>query len=70
MRTGSVLRGCAQLAFDAVEGVTDIVEGMYRNIAAGPMPLGEAPVGPAKGIAGFVHESIRRVGKIGSLPAL
>ena len=61
MKTGTTLRGSAHLAFDAVEGVTNIVEAMYRNIAAGPMPLGEAPVGPANGIAGFVHESIRRI---------
>ena len=61
MRTGGVLRGSAHLAFDAVEGLTNVVEGMYRNVAAGPLPLGEAPVGPANGIAGLVHESIRRV---------
>lgn len=61
METGKTLRGSARLAFDTVEGVTNIVEGMYRNIAHGPMPLGKAPEGPAKGIAGLVHESIRRV---------
>jgi hypothetical protein len=61
MKTGSTLRGTVHLAFDAVEGVTHIAEAMYRNIAAAPMPLGASPVGPAKGIAGFVHESIRRV---------
>ena len=61
MQTGKTLRGTARLAFDTVEGVTHIVEGMYRNIAARPMPLGEAPDGPANGIAGFVHEAIRRV---------
>ena len=61
METGKTLRGSAQLAFDAAHGVTTIVEGMYRNIAATPFPLGEAPEGPARGIAGFVHESIKRV---------
>ena len=61
MKTGKALRGSARLAFDTVEGVTHIVEGMYRNIAAGPLPWGEAPDGPATGIAGFVHASIRRV---------
>jgi pimeloyl-ACP methyl ester carboxylesterase len=61
MKTGEALRGVARLGFDTVEGVTHIVEGMYRNIAARPMPLGRAPEGPANGIAGFVHESIRRV---------
>jgi hypothetical protein len=63
MKTGSVLRGSARLAFDTVEGVTNIVEAMYRNIAATPLPLGEAPEGPASGIAGLVHESIRRVNR-------
>lgn len=61
MKTGQALRGAARLAFDTVEGVTHIVEGMHRNIAATPLPLGEAPEGPAPGIAGLVHESIRRV---------
>jgi pimeloyl-ACP methyl ester carboxylesterase len=61
MKTGDALRGGARLAFDAVEAVTDITESMYRNIAASPMPLGAAPVGRASGIAGLVHESIRRV---------
>jgi len=61
LETGKTLRGTVRLAFDTVEGVTHVVEGMYRNIADGPMPWGAAPEGPAKGIAGFVHESIRRV---------
>lgn len=63
MKTGKTVHGSANLAFDAVESVTHIVEGMYRNIAAAPRPLGEAPEGPAQGIAGFVHESIRTVNK-------
>jgi pimeloyl-ACP methyl ester carboxylesterase len=61
METGKTLRGSANLAFDAIDAVTHIVEGMYRNIAATPLPLGEAPAGPAQGIAGLVHESIRRI---------
>jgi pimeloyl-ACP methyl ester carboxylesterase len=61
MKTGKTLQGSANLAFDATDAVTHIVEGMYRNIAATPWPLGEAPEGPARGIAGFVHASIRRV---------
>ena len=64
MKTGKTLHGSAHLVFDAVEAVTHIVEGMYRNIAATPLPLGEAPEGPAPGIAGFVHESVRRVNKV------
>lgn len=65
MDTGKTLRGSANLAFDATEAVTHIVEGMYRNIAAFSWPLGEAPEGPAPGIAGLVHESIRRVNRAG-----
>jgi len=61
MKTGKTLRGSAQLAFDAAHEVTSIVEGMYRNIAATPAPLGKAPVGRAQGVAGIVHESIRQV---------
>jgi len=63
MDTGKTLRGSANLAFDATDAVTHIVEGMYRNIAAHAWPLGDAPEGPAPGIAGFVHESVRRVNK-------
>lgn len=65
MDTGKTLRGSANLAFDATEAVTHIVEGMYRNIASFSSPFGEAPAGPAPGIAGFVHESIRRVNRAG-----
>jgi pimeloyl-ACP methyl ester carboxylesterase len=64
MKTGKTLQGSANLAYDAVDAATHIAEGMYRNIAAGPWPLGEAPEGSARGIPGFVHESIRRVNKV------
>jgi pimeloyl-ACP methyl ester carboxylesterase len=61
METGKTLRGSANLVFDATDAVTHIVEGMYRNIAATSWPLGKSPEGPAKGIAGLVHQSIRTV---------
>jgi pimeloyl-ACP methyl ester carboxylesterase len=61
VETGRTLRGATRLGFDAVESVTDIVEGMYRNIAATPLPFGEEPRGSARGIAGFVHQGIRTV---------
>ena len=61
METGKTLRGSAHLAFDAVDGVTHIVEGMYRNISAAAWPLGKAPEGSAPGIAGFVHAAIRQI---------
>lgn len=59
MSTLATIRGLAGLGVDATTGVTDIVEGMYRNIAAGSPPLGPAPEGPALGIAGLVHQCIR-----------
>lgn len=61
METGKTLRGSVNLVFDATHEVTHIVEGMYRNIAATPWPLGDAPEGPAQGISGFVHASIRGI---------
>lgn len=61
MRTGQTIRGGAHLVFDAVDQVTGIVEGMYRNITAVPLPFGPGPEAPAGGIAGFVHETIRQV---------
>lgn len=64
METGKTVRGGANLAFDAVDAVTHIVEGMYRNIAATPWPLGDAPEGPARGIAGFVHAAVRQVNRV------
>ncbi|MGB1542935.1 MAG: esterase/lipase family protein [Spongiibacter marinus] len=61
MKTGKVLHGAARLAFDSVDGVNTIVEQMYRNISATPLPFGRAPEGPAPGIAGLVHRVIRGV---------
>jgi pimeloyl-ACP methyl ester carboxylesterase len=63
METGKSLHGTARLAFDVVDSVTDIVEGMFRNISAVPLPFGEAPEGRARGIAGLVHEVVRQVNK-------
>lgn len=64
METGKTLRGSANLIFDAAHATTHIVEGMHRNIAAAPWPLGEPLEGPARGIAGFVHGAIRRVNDV------
>lgn len=59
--TGQTIRGFARLGFDAVEQITNIVEGMYRNIAAQPWPWGEVTAGRAPGVAGLVHECIRLI---------
>ncbi len=61
IKTGQAVRGAAQLAFDAVDCVTTIVEDMYRNIAAASPPIGRGPTGSARGIAGFVHATIRGI---------
>src|SRR5262245_54110552 len=59
--TPSILRGATRLAFDAVEQLTHVVEGMHANIAAAPLPLGTGTDGRTRGITGFVYESIRTV---------
>lgn len=61
MRIAQSVQGAARLGFDTVDGVTNIVEGMYRNISAFPLPFGRAPEGGARGIAGLVHEAVRQV---------
>lgn len=60
MSTLAAIRGLAGLGADATVGITDIVEGMYRNIAAGAPPWGPSPEGPARGVAGLVHACIRQ----------
>lgn len=57
----SDLRGIAQLVVGAVSGVTDIVEGMHRNIAGVSPLVGAGPTGGARGISGLVYRSIRGV---------
>ncbi len=61
MRVAKTVQGATRLGFDAVDGVTNIVEGMYRNISSFPHPFGRAPDGRARGIAGVVHEAVRQV---------
>ena len=61
MRIAHSVQGAARLGFDAVDGITHIAEGMYRNSSSFPLPFGRAPEGRAHGIAGFVHEAVRQV---------
>jgi hypothetical protein len=57
-----VARGVSQLAFDAVEQLSRVVEAMHANIAAAPLPLGRGPEdGRTRGVTGFVYASIRLV---------
>ena len=54
-------RGASKLGFDAIEQLTDIVEAMHANIAAGSMPVGRGTDGRTRGLTGFVYKSIRFV---------
>jgi pimeloyl-ACP methyl ester carboxylesterase len=60
-RPGRAVRGATRLGFEAVAGVTRIVEGMHANIAAGAPPLGVGTNGRTRGLTGLVYEAIRRV---------
>lgn len=64
MKTGQAVRGSLRLGFEAVGQVTTIVEEMYRNIASASPVIGAAPAGPARGVAGLVHESVRQVSSL------
>ena len=58
---GPTARGVSRLAFDGVEELTRIVEGMHANIAAMSLPLGRGTDGRTRGFTGFVYDSIRLV---------
>ncbi len=55
----SGLRGWGQLAFDATEALTHVVEGMHHEIARRAPVLGPAQLGPTRGVTGLVYRSIR-----------
>ena len=55
------LRGASRMAVDAVKGITDLVEDMHRNIAAGSSVVGKAPQGRTGGVTGLVYGSVRGV---------
>jgi pimeloyl-ACP methyl ester carboxylesterase len=59
LRTANDLRGWGRLAFDATVGLTDVVEGMHRNIARAPLTFGAPVHGPTRGLTGFVYGCIR-----------
>ncbi|MEX2205280.1 MAG: alpha/beta hydrolase [Myxococcota bacterium] len=58
---GTIARGATRLAFDAVEQLSRVVEGMHANIAALSPPLGAGTDGRTRGITGFVYGCIRTV---------
>ena len=57
------LRGAAQLAAEATNGVTDLVEAVHRRVTAGPLPgvLGNPFAGVINAFAGPVFEQVRGV---------
>lgn len=52
------LRGAGRLAFDALAGISRIVEEMHATIQRHPLPLGTHRVRPTRGITGFVYRSV------------
>jgi pimeloyl-ACP methyl ester carboxylesterase len=60
----SDIRGYSRLAFDALIGLSDLVEAMHHTIAHAPGVLGMATKGPTKGITGLVYRSIRGMARL------
>ena len=58
------LRGASQLAVEATERVTEIVQAMHTTIAGGPAVLGKPLSGPARLVNGLVYGSIRGVTRL------
>jgi pimeloyl-ACP methyl ester carboxylesterase len=61
MHPAATALAATRLAFDAVEGLTRVIEGMHANIAAGAPPLGRGTDGRTRGVTRFVYTSIRVV---------
>ena len=55
----SDLHGFSRLTFDAVGGLTDLVEAMHHNIASTPAVLGKPKTGRTTGITGLVYRGVR-----------
>lgn len=55
----SDLRGATRMAFDASEGIVDIVESMHRTVQRVPGPLGAKTTDGTRGITGFVYRTVR-----------
>ncbi len=53
------IRGWGQLAFDATQALTHVVEGMHHEIARRPPVFGTARLQPTRGITGLVYRSVR-----------
>jgi pimeloyl-ACP methyl ester carboxylesterase len=57
-------RGATRLAIEATRGVSDLVEAMHNNIAAGPSILGRPFQGAARLLTGPIFGSIRGVTRL------
>ena len=60
----SDLIGTSRLVFAGFDGVTDVVEGMHRNISGLAPLVGDSRTGPTRGITGLVYRNIRRVSTV------
>ncbi|MDB4966738.1 MAG: hypothetical protein JWN44_2427 [Myxococcales bacterium] len=58
---GSDVVGMGRLAFDAMFGLTDLVEAMHGTIVRRPAPIGAAGETHTRGLTRFVYQSIRSV---------
>jgi pimeloyl-ACP methyl ester carboxylesterase len=58
---GSDAVGFGRLAFDAMFGLTSVVESMHGTIAERPLPFGGAARADTRGITRLVYQSIRAV---------
>ena len=55
------LQGGSRLVIAGVQGITNIVESMHRNISGLAPMTGESLAGPTQGITGFVYRRVRGV---------
>ena len=55
------LRGAAKLSIDAVNGITDLVEELHRNISGLAPIVGDSREGNTSGITGLVYRSVHAV---------
>ncbi len=55
------LRGAAKLSIDAVNGITDLVEELHRNISGLAPIVGDSRQGNTSGITGLVYRSVHAV---------
>ncbi len=58
---GDDLRGASQLAVEATRGVSELVQAIQIESAAGPAFLGRPLEGPAKLVTGIVHGMVRGI---------